>query len=135
MDMFPLTEQNDIQYFDMIAPIIAKIEANGLRFGNSPYAYIGDLAGLGFSFLHLQRHCKRDFAVMSLHKSQTRLFHSIISGQDTGLTMYKYPNKESFSTEQYELNKLKGRGFALDNKTKCIFTPQEYYLLKQRQDG
>ena len=70
---YPIKEQRSPQYWDVVRPIIAKAEANGINFGNSPYVNIEDSYSLAFSLEQLMQLCSRPFAVMSLHKTQTQL--------------------------------------------------------------
>lgn len=131
---YPIAEQNNQSYWNIVTPIISKTEKNNLNFGNSPYVNIADTHGLHYSFDKLLTFCKRDFALMSLHKTQTIFYQSLINKLDSNKLINRRTDHLTHTMDEFRKNKLKGRSFAFDS-LKHIITPQEYLLMKQKQNG
>lgn len=132
-NVFPITEQHDMAYWKMIEPLIAGIERKGIAYGNSPYANIADTDCLNFMVMQLSKLCKRNFALMSLHRSQTEHFRSAVAKLEISQMGSLEPRMTDFSLDTFIRNKQKGRSFAMENNR--IITPQEYLLLLHRQHG
>ncbi|MBI3502056.1 MAG: hypothetical protein HY063_09695 [Bacteroidetes bacterium] len=133
-DTYPIAEQNSSAYWEIVKPLISIIEKNKISFGNSPYANIPDVNCLHHSFSILSAFCCRNFGLMSLHKIQTNYFQMLMSKPDD---KNKFRGEEGIYAKhvsEFIKNKLKGRSFAID-KNNRIITPQEYLLLKKRQNG
>ena len=133
-NIFPITEQNTPDYWKIVEPIITKVEFHKMNFGNSPYANIPDTNCLDFALIQLTKLCKRNFALMSLHKIQTNHFQNLINEWNLNHSISETNNLHDFTLESFTNNKLKGRSFAVDSK-KRIITPQEYLLLLRKQNG
>jgi len=123
--IFPVQEQNTAHYWQIVQPMIAAVEKHGLRFGNSPYAHLDDMATLSHIHHQLNLFCKRSYAVMCLHRSQTSFF--VQPGAEFPQDLVSTPS--SGFVAAFIKNKLKGRSFALLPQNKII-TPHEYLLSK-----
>ena len=132
-NIFPITEQHTLDYWKMVEPIISKIESHEMSYGNSPYANIADTGCLDFTVMQLTKLCKRNFALMSLHKTQTIFFQKLIDEWCLNKVCSDKFNHDGFTLDAFTTNRQKGRSFALDNKR--IITPQEYLLLFRKQHG
>ncbi len=131
---FPITEQYTLEYWKIVEPIISKVENNKMNFGNSPYANIADTNCLDFALMQLTKLCKRNFALMSLHKIQTNHFQKLLNEWNLNNSISEKNNQNDFTLQSFTNNKQKGRSFAYDSK-KRIITPQEYLLLLKKQNG
>ncbi len=132
-NIFPITEQDSFNYWEIVKPIITKVEKNKLHFGNSPYANIVDTNCLNFTLKQLNAFCKRDFAVMALHKNQSIYFNSLITEHQKSIQQAVNTNRSNVTIDLFNNNKQKGRSFAMYNDR--IITPQEYLLLLKRKNG
>ena len=131
---YPIIEQNNSRYWEIVLPIISKAEKNNICFGNSPYTNIADLNCLNFSLAKLLELCKKDFGLMSLHKTQTIHYRMLISKLAGGKPYSEEQHLFSHTIDEFKKNRLKGRSFAFASNKKII-TPQEYLLLKRKQNG
>jgi hypothetical protein len=131
---FPVTEQYNPDYWKIVEPVISGVERHKMNFGNSPYANVADTNCLDHILMQLTQLCKRNFALMSLHKIQTSHFQNLIKEWNLDQSISERNNKDDFSLDTFTINKQKGRSFAFDSK-KRIITPQEYLLLLKRQNG
>ncbi|HLG04034.1 MAG TPA: aldolase/citrate lyase family protein [Bacteroidia bacterium] len=132
-NIYPITEQNTLNYWKIVAPIISKVENRKLNFGNSPYANIADIHCLDFSVMQLTKLCSQNFALMSLHKTQTIYFQKLIAEWRQNKMQSKIINHNGFTSDVFINKKQKGRSFAWDGKR--IITPQEYLLLFRKENG
>jgi|GEM_PF-1571927 len=132
-NIYPIIEQNTMDYWKIVEPIISKVESHSINFGNSPYVNIADTDCLDYSVMQLTKLCKKNFALMSLHKTQTIYFQKIIASGRLNNLPAKETSQNSFTLDAFTNNKQKGRSFALDNN--MIITPQEYLLLHKKQNG
>lgn len=132
-NIYPITEQCSADYWAIIEPIIAKVERFQLKFGNSPYANLGDKATLDFSIVQLNNLCHNNFALMSLHKEQTRYFQNLINNQRLELSKMNNNQTVEDSLSSFIRHRQKGRSFSLVNKR--IITPQEYLLMIKHNNG
>jgi citrate lyase beta subunit len=133
-NIYPIVDQNREAYWETVAPIISSVEKHGLKFGNSPYANLADTGCLGFSLGQLMRYCRRGFALMSLHKCQTLSFRRLIREFSAGKPLPPDGIHLAATQEEFTMNRLKGRSFAINPQNRII-TPQEYLLLRRRQNG
>lgn len=132
-NIYPITEQHTLGYWKIVEPIISKVESHKINFGNSPYVNIANTDCLDFSVMQLTKLCKKSFALMSLHKTQTTYFQKLIAEWSLNKLSSKKINHNGFTLDTFTSNKQKGRSFALDNNR--IITPQEYLLLLRKQNG
>lgn len=132
-DIYPIREQDSRQYWDTITPLIAAVESRRLRFGNSPYACITDRATLDFSVSRLTRICRSDFALMSLHRTQTQHFSRLLQEQPSGPAGSIRVQRHDTVVTAFAQYRQKGRSFSFDNNR--IITPQEYQLALRTQHG
>jgi hypothetical protein len=130
---YPINEQDSENYWDTIKPIVSVVEKYDKKFENSPYAYLTNFDCLVYSLHRLFQLCNNDFALTSLHKRQTLFYNRQLLELSPVKSMKNQSSEPYISIENYIDNKLKGRSFALDNSK--IITPQEYLLLKRRQNG
>ena len=131
---YPITEQYTLEYWKIVEPVIFKVERHKKSFGNSPYANIADTNCLDFTLRQLTKLCKRNFALMSLHKIQTIHFQKLVHELDLNKSISEQNNLNDFTLDSFTNNKQKGRSFAVDGN-KRIITPQEYLLLLKRKNG
>ncbi|HET8572341.1 MAG TPA: aldolase/citrate lyase family protein [Edaphocola sp.] len=132
-NIYPIVEQYSPDYWKIVEPIINKVESYRLKFGNSPYADLGDQATLDFSVKKLHKLCHNDFAVMSLHKAQTRHFQNMIWNRRLSPAEMKNNPPGDYSLSIFTRYKQKGRSFSLVDKK--IITPQEYLLMLKGRNG
>lgn len=123
-NIFPIHEQYSESYWKIVELLVKTIE-NGFHFGNSPYSNISDFATLQHSLFKLKSICKKDFAVMSLHKKQTLEYMKL---QPCKIHNTNSRPSDDHVIDTYVLGKLKGRSFAIDKGSNKIITPQEYLL-------
>ena len=126
-DKYPITEQCDPGYWELILPMIRMLESAGINFGNSPYANIGDLETIKHIYHQLKHICSRRFACVTLHRTQTEQLNNLLSGKSNSTFRENLSNQQVSVTEMFKAGKLKGRSFAF-NRNMQIITPQEYIL-------
>ena len=131
--IYPVREQNSLQYWNVVAPLITMIEEYNVSFGNSPYANIGDTDCLAYSLDQLRRLCKRPFTMVSLHKVQTRYIQQCAHQMDSFSPGCDQQEYFSHTLELFQRQRQKGRSFAINNRR--IITPQEYLLQKEIGNG
>lgn len=125
-NIFPIHEQYTDSYWKTVESLVKTIE-NGFHFGNSPYSAVSDMATLRYSLFKLNSICKKDFAVMSLHKNQTLEYMKLQPCKIHSVNSFP-SNAHTHVIDTYVSGKLKGRSFAIDKGTNKIITPQEYLL-------
>jgi hypothetical protein len=125
---WPIVEQDSEEYWQLVSGLIVKAEKLGYKFGNSPYAKLGDSNSLNNILEKLSNLCELDFYQVTLANSQSQQCRMFSQGMRTGLAVTARANSavevQSFF-HQYKLNK---RGFAFDRDRQRIITPQEYLL-------
>jgi citrate lyase beta subunit len=132
-NIYPIIEQHSLRYWKIVEPLISKVESHQIKFGNSPYANIADKPTLDFSLLQLTKLCKANFALVSLHKEQTRHFKKLIYDWQISLAKANAFQKNGFTLSSFTQHRQKGRSFSFaDNR---IITPQEYLLALRKQNG
>jgi len=128
LNHFPIREQHSEEYWDIVAPLISKIERKGLKYGNSAYSNIGDVYTNEFIVKNLKKKCKRNFALISLHNKQTKDFNNELKGVENCIGFTPKITLNS-NLDNYIKHKQKGRSFAFVGNS--IITPQEYLLTKK----
>lgn len=129
----PIVEQDEKKYWEIIFPLIEKVELYGFSFGNSPYGKLGKEK----TFLNIleQLHvvCKRNFFQVTLNHRQSE-----ICEQYPNLKDFLEDNKEVHFHSREEIRQTYLRfknptvSTAFLPKNKQIITPQEYLIAKNK---
>jgi citrate lyase beta subunit len=126
---WPLIEQHNNKYWQMVKPLIKKIEQLGYHYGNSPYANLTDKETLRLVLNNLALHCRRSFCQVTLNAEQSKFCLGYNKNRKMSPSLLPVQQNDRINIPRdFSRHKLPNRSFAFIGSLGRIITPQEYLL-------
>jgi len=129
---WPFPEHNEPAFWDHVEPLIARIEAAGLRYVHPPYFHIHDDAGLARILARLRHVCRREFGILTIGLQQASMASRLREGGGLpGAEPEGTPADDPVAlarriADAYLTTQRPGVGFALDPRTGEFISPHLY---------
>jgi citrate lyase beta subunit len=143
--LWPFPEFDEISYWELVEPFIAKVQSMGLGFVQPPFfSMYNDALFLGL-LGELERKCKLPFGVLTFGPHQTRLCADVV-GRKIQASVINLRESRSYSREEksqraadviqaYESHRMENKGFAVDPRSGRFIAPHLYSAAKAYLDG
>ncbi|MFZ4546972.1 MAG: hypothetical protein ACOYN4_06045 [Bacteroidales bacterium] len=136
IDAFPFFHQDSHEYWKWVNRIIQVLRSRNIKFINSAYLNLGNLAFFQTMLSHIQQVCNGNFGQFTLNHHQTLLCSSFANPNPLLEGILK--NRLDLGVNKEDIESLitsfethnKGQGFTLIPETNIIISPQEYCTAK-----
>jgi citrate lyase beta subunit len=134
---WPFPEHNEPAFWELVEPMIARIEAAGLGYVHPPYLQIHDDAGLAAVLDRVRRVCNREFGFLAISRRQATTAEWLGScadetaGESSPVALRRRAAEDPLALARRivgadQANHRPGAGFALDPRRGEFISPHAY---------
>lgn len=139
MNQFPVADQSEPAYWEIVEPLIANLERLGVQFGNSPYTHLKDDPAFLQILERLSWVCKLPLRQVTLRLQQTKLCHSFGKSVENMMALQllnaapEVMPLDEAKTIVLSFERQRSRQRTTQtSQAKRFITPQEYLLARER---